>query len=160
MITRMMLTVVSLPCSPKTIATIMAMTLPPTHLLNLDVGQVCALRMPDLVCQTHAKMKNAAISDGLQWIGTDLPTTLPEKGHYVSLHIWPDSNFHWLRMNADMKWSHKPGGSPVRDYDNNHDQITDPHQADVSPWSEHCGYMLATPSVSTIHYAASEAVVA
>jgi hypothetical protein len=121
---------------------------------------VCAEDARPCVANTCEDVKNAAISDGLQWVGTDLPTTLPETGHYVSLHIWPDSNFHWLRMNADMKWSHKPGGSPVRDYDNNHDQITDPHQADVSPWSEHCGYMLATPSVSTIHYAASEAVVA
>jgi len=120
---------------------------------------VCAETARPCVPNTCEDVKNGAISDGLQWVGTDLPTTLPEKGHYVSLHIWPDSNFHWLRQNADGVWSHKPGGSVVRDYDNNRKQITDPHEADVSPWTNHCGYMLATPSVSNI-LMASEAVVA
>ena len=38
--------------------------------------------------------------DGLVWAGTDLPKTGPEDGesHYVSLHIWDKTNFHWLRM--------------------------------------------------------------
>lgn len=98
------------------------------------------------VKNTCEDVKNAAVSDGLQWVGTDLPTSLPETGHYVSLHIWPDSNFHWLRMDANMKWSHKPGGSPVRNVDNNQQEITDPSKADVSPWSEHCGYLLTVPS--------------
>jgi len=121
---------------------------------------VCCSTCRPCVENTCEAVKNAAISDGLQWIGTELPSTLPEKGHYVSLHIWPDSNFHWLRMNADGKWSHKPGGSPVRDYDNNHAQISDPHEADVSPWSEHCGYMLAVPSVSQIKATRPETVFA
>ena len=50
----------------------------------------------------------------LVWVGDTLPASLPVTGHYVSLHIWPNSNFHWLRMDANMLWSHKPGGSPVR----------------------------------------------
>ena len=82
---------------------------------------------------------------------TALPTALPTTGHYISLHIWPDSNFHWLRMDADLMWSHKPGGSPVRNVDNNGDLIDDPAKADVSPWTQHCGYMLAKPSVLTIY---------
>lgn len=98
------------------------------------------------VKNTCEDVKNAAVSDGLVWVGTELPTSLPETGHYVSLHIWPDSNFHWLRMDANMKWSHKPGGSPVRNVDNNQQEITDPSKADVSPWSEHCGYLLTVPS--------------
>ena len=38
--------------------------------------------------------------NGLVWAGTDLPKTGPEDGesHYVSLHIWDKTNFHWLRM--------------------------------------------------------------
>jgi hypothetical protein len=96
-------------------------------------------------------LKNAAISDGLTWVGTDLPTDLPKEGHYVSLHVWPNSNFHWIRMDGDKTWSHKPGGSPVRNVDNNHKKITDPGQADFSPWTQHCGYMLAVPSKSVIN---------
>jgi len=98
------------------------------------------------VKNTCEDVKNAAVSDGLEWVGTDLPTSLPETGHYVSLHIWPESNFHWLRMDANMKWSHKPGGSPVRNVDNNQKEITDPSKADVSPWSQHCGYLRTVPS--------------
>jgi hypothetical protein len=95
-------------------------------------------------------LKRAAISDGLIWVGADLPSTLPKDGHYVSLHVWPKSNFHWIRMDADMYWSHKPGGSPVRNVDNNKQKIKDPSKADFSPWTEHCGYMLAVPSKAVI----------
>lgn len=100
---------------------------------------------------TCESLRAEAESDKLVWVGTDLPTTLPATGHYVSLHSWPEQDFHWLRMNADGVWSHKPGHGPVRDYDNNQKQITNPHEADLSPWSEHCGYMLATPSLSALN---------
>jgi len=95
---------------------------------------------------TCEDVKAAAISDGLTWVGTDLPIELPETGHYVSLHIWENSNFHWLRMDSNMKFSHKPGGSAVRNVDNNQKLITDPSTADVSPWSLFCGYMHVVPS--------------
>lgn len=121
---------------------------------------VCPPNTRPCVENTCEAVKNAAIHDGLQWVGTELPTSLPEKGHYVSLHIWPNSNFHWLRMDANMKWSHKPGGSPVRNYDNNHDEIVDPSKADVSPWSQHCGYLLSIPSGATIKATAPSLVVA
>ena len=54
-------------------------------------------------------------------------------------------------MDANMKWSHKPGGSPVRNHDNDGKEITDPGQANFSPWTEHCGYMLVKPSNATIY---------
>lgn len=47
-------------------------------------------------------VRAAAESDGLVWAGTTLPAALPSTGHYVSLHIWPRSNFHWIRMDANM----------------------------------------------------------
>ena len=67
------------------------------------------------------------------------------------LHIWPGTNFHWLRMDADMMWSHKPGGRSVRNVDNNGDTIKDPAHANVAPWTEHCGYMLTLPSNVSIY---------
>jgi hypothetical protein len=112
---------------------------------------VCSKSSRPCVANTCEDVRRAAESDSLVWVGTALPTELPAKGHYVSLHIWPDSNFHWLRMDADKMWSHKPGGSPVRNVDNNGKHIDDPAQADVSPWTNHCGYMLATPSNVTIY---------
>merc|ERR1712039_666536 len=102
------------------------------------------------VNNTCEDVKNAAMGDGLTWVGTELPTSLPSTGHYVSLHIWPKSNFHWLRMDADMYWSHKPGGMPVKNVDNNNKKINDPAKADVSPWSLHCGYMHTIPSKAKV----------
>lgn len=109
-------------------------------------GGACAPGTRPCVPNTCDDVMNGAIKDGLTWVGTELPTELPAKGHYVSLHIWPNSNFHWIRMDANKKWSHKPGGSPVRNYDNNNEEIADPSQADFSPWTQHCGYMLTVPS--------------
>ena len=110
---------------------------------------VCGHHDRPCVPNTCEDVRRAAQSDGLVWVGTELPTKLPPLGHYVSLHIWPKSNFHWLRMDANLTWSHKPGGSPVKDVDNNGKTITDPAKCDVSPWSQHCGYLLARPSKVT-----------
>jgi hypothetical protein len=112
---------------------------------------VCSKTSRPCVPNTCEDVRKGAESDNLVWMGTDLPTELPNAGHYVSLHIWPDSNFHWLRMDADKMWSHKPGSNPVRNVDNNGKTIDDPAKADVSPWTNHCGYMLATPSKVTIY---------
>ncbi len=37
---------------------------------------------------------------GLVWAGTTLPTKQPAHGHYVAMLIWPQTNFHWIRMDA------------------------------------------------------------
>lgn len=114
---------------------------------DFDGGDgLCSHSARPCVPNTCEDVKNGAIADGLTWVGTELPTELPAEGHYISLHIWPDSNFHWLRMDADMKFSHKPGGSPVKNVDNDGNLITDPSQQDFSPWSQHCGYMHTVPS--------------
>jgi len=117
---------------------------------------VCPPKSRPCVKNSCEAVKNAAISDGLTWIGTELPASLPTVGHYVSLHIWPNSNFHWIRMDADMYWSHKPGGSRVRNVDNNGAKITDPAKADFSPWTQHCGYMLSIPSKGHINAVAGD----
>jgi len=103
---------------------------------------------------TCADIRASAERDGLVWAGTTLPTEEPPIGHYVSLHIWnPDVNFHWVRKDTNLPthWSHKPGGTPVRDVDAKGKKITDPSKADLSPWSEFCGYMIVVPSNITIN---------
>jgi len=98
-------------------------------------------------------MREAATRDGLVWTGTTLPTHQPAVGHNVALLIWPDTNFHWIRMDSVPAgyWSHKAGQTPVRNTDNNGQKITDPSKADFSPWTEFCGYMTAVPSQVTIN---------
>jgi len=98
-------------------------------------------------------MKAAAQRDGLYWNGTTLPVGEPNRGHYVALLIWPDTNFHWIRKDSTPLpyWSHKPGGTEVRNVDDNGALITDPSKSDFSPWTQFCGYMTTIPSVVTIN---------
>jgi len=96
-------------------------------------------------------VKRAAIADGLQWLGTTLPSQKPAVGHYITLLIWPNNNFHWVRLDDNGKWSHKAGGTPVKNKDNKGLDITDPSKQDFSPWSQFCGYMLVVPSNTTIN---------
>eukprot|EP00744_Colponema_vietnamica_P013643 GILI01019126.1.p1 GENE.GILI01019126.1~~GILI01019126.1.p1 ORF type:complete len:347 (-),score=87.00 GILI01019126.1:151-1146(-) len=103
------------------------------------------------VVNTCEDVQRAASHDGLQWIGTELPAEQPAVGHHVSLHIWPNTNFHWVRRDIDGHWSHKPGGSPVRNSDNTGGPVTDPSKGDFAPWSIFCGYFLVVPSKITIN---------
>jgi len=98
-------------------------------------------------------IKASAIRDKLVWTGTTLPTRNPPTGHYVAMLIWPNTNFHWIRFDSDPAgfWSHKAGGTPVKNVDNNNQRITDPSKANFSPWTQFCGYMISTPSNVTIN---------
>ena len=94
----------------------------------------------------------AAKRDGLIPAGTVLPTKGPATGHYIALLIWPETYFHWIRMDSTKFWSHKPGQEPVRDVDDNGAKITDPSKADFSPWTQFCGYFVSVPSNITINW--------
>ncbi|CAF3130608.1 unnamed protein product [Rotaria socialis] len=95
---------------------------------------------------TCLDMGNASVRDGLIYNGTQLPQIPPSVGHFAALLIWPDTNFHWIRMDANGYWSHKPGGTPVRNEDNRGLPITDPSKSDFSPWTQFCAYFIAQPS--------------
>ena len=99
---------------------------------------------------TCEEIKKAALSDGLQYVGTEYPKNKPIKGHYIAELIWPETNFHWVRLDSNGKWSHKPGGSRITNKDNDGLDITNPSIQDFSPWTEFCGYFLVIPTNSTI----------
>ena len=110
----------------------------------------------------------AAERDGLRFVGPALSdySVGPDAGHYVALYIWPDTNFHWARMDfngtytdiervgqqASRRWSHKPGGTEVQIVDDDGNCIGNvapcvvPQNANLSPWSVFCGFMTAVPS--------------
>jgi len=92
-----------------------------------------------------------AKSDGLVWAGTTLPTAEPTRGHYVAMLIWPQTNFHWIRMDSNLYWSHKPGSTPVRNVDDDGNKIHDPSKANFAPWTQFCGYFVSVPSQVTIN---------
>jgi hypothetical protein len=100
---------------------------------------------------TCEAMRVAALSDGLEYIGKELPTEKPETGHFIALLIWPNTNFHWIRLDSNGQWSHKPGSTAVKNKDNNGKLITDPSKQDFSPWSQFCAYYRVLPSGITIN---------
>ena len=65
----------------------------------------------------------------------------PKAGHLVALVIAPGWDFHWYRLGPNMRWSHKPGGTPVTNLDNSGHIITDPRTADRGPYTQFCGFM-------------------
>jgi len=52
---------------------------------------------------TCTDMGNSSVRDGLVYNGTVLPTGPPAQGHFAALLIWPDTNFHWIRMVEETK---------------------------------------------------------
>jgi len=98
-------------------------------------------------------IRASATRDGLTWMGTTLPTKQAPVGHYLALLIWPNTNFHWIRFDSVPAgfWSHKPGGTAVRNVDNNNQKIVDPSRSNFSPWTQFCGYMVGIPSKVVIN---------
>lgn len=87
----------------------------------------------------------AAVRDGL--VGPVTPTSdQPSNGHYIALVMWPGVNFHWYRKDDTGYWSHKPGSTEARDYDNNGNKIKDPATAARGSYSQFCYYYIAVPS--------------
>ncbi len=56
-----------------------------------------------------------------------------------------------MRKDASGYWSHKPGGTEVRDYDSNGNKIKDPKDANRGPYTTFCGYLISIPSNMTIN---------
>jgi hypothetical protein len=66
----------------------------------------------------------------------------PKEGHLVALVIWPGVDFHWFRKGRNGFWSHKPGGTPVRNVDNSNHLIPDPRTANRGPYTNFCTFMV------------------
>ena len=66
----------------------------------------------------------------------------PKEGHLVALVIWPGVDFHWYRKDRNGLWSHKPGGTPVRNVDNSNHLIPDPRTANRGPYTNFCTFMV------------------
>jgi hypothetical protein len=88
------------------------------------------------------EVTRAALCDGLHHRYQCFPDS--EKPRYlVALVIAPGPGFvdyHWYRKNKEGFWSHKPGGTPVRNVDNSGHVITDPSRCDRGPYTIFCGY--------------------
>jgi len=90
---------------------------------------------------TCASVGPAAVSDDL--ISTPgANNKCPKEGHLVALVIWPGVDFHWYRKDRTGLWSHKPGGTPVRNVDSSNHLIPDPRAANRGPYVNFCTFMV------------------
>lgn len=87
------------------------------------------------------QVARGAIADNL--VPVDSTDDKLENGHYVALVLWPDQDFHWYRKDTSGYWSHKPGSTRVRDWDNEHEKIVSPETCDRGKYTVFCGYFIA-----------------
>ena len=69
---------------------------------------------------------------------------------YMALAIWPDTDYHFYRLDSNMLWSHKPGKTEVKNTDNSGNLITDPKTADRGEYTIFAGYLGNHPGVRVI----------
>lgn len=92
---------------------------------------------------TCASVQPAAVADGLV-AAANFTQSLTD-GWYVALVIWPNVDFHWYRQDKVGCWSHKPGGTPVKNTDDSGNPITDPKTANRGGYTQFCSYMVTRP---------------
>ena len=89
----------------------------------------------------------AAHSDGLVVAPNFAAPLAAGHGWYVALVIWPGHDYHWYRQDKVGCWSHKPGGTAARNYDNANHAIADPKTCNRGPYTAFCTYMITKSSV-------------
>jgi hypothetical protein len=92
---------------------------------------------PEISC---ARVVAAAQDDGLTLEPVDMPCSGPDCAYHVALVVAPQIDFHWYRLDDTGNWSHKPGQTQVRDYDNYAATITDPRTCERAPYTDFCGF--------------------
>jgi hypothetical protein len=84
----------------------------------------------------------AAQADGLTLIDENTPC--PSGRFKNALVVADNVDFHWYRLDANVKWSHKPGGGQATNKDARDREITDLDTADrrygYADYSRLCGY--------------------
>ena len=93
--------------------------------------------MPQMTCN---EVTHGALSDGLKKTCRGLFSTWE-----VALILWPPStgipgDYHWYRRDMMGYWSHKPGQTPARNWDDAGNPITDPMTCDRGEYTIFCGY--------------------
>jgi hypothetical protein len=72
----------------------------------------------------------------------DAENGCPDEGHLVALVIDPRWDYHWYRKGRNSYWSHKPGGQPVTNLDNDGVLIADPRTAARDGYTDFCTFMI------------------
>ena len=83
----------------------------------------------------------AAVADGLI-NAPNAHNRCPAEGHLVALVMAPGYDYHWYRKGRNGYWTHKVGGSPATNLDNNSNLIPDPRTAARGVYSQFCTFMV------------------
>ena len=102
---------------------------------------------------TCADLTKGAVDDGLIKMAT--AAVCPLEGHIVALLVRPatvgdEGDFHWARLDRTGLWSHKVGSSAVSKLDSRSEEIPDITQADMTPYTQFCGFFQSIKSQVTI----------
>jgi hypothetical protein len=91
---------------------------------------------------TADEIHKAALRDGYL---DDLDQSPKKKNLHVGYCIAPGWDYHWYRqtepMDGKVRWTHKPGGTAARNYDDSGNFITDPSTCDRGPYTIWGGFM-------------------
>jgi hypothetical protein len=102
-------------------------------------------------CTGAGAVEPAAQSDGLVPSVNFSGHLAAKHGWYVALVLWPGppgaSDYHWYRQDKVGCWSHKPGSTAARNWDNANHPITDPKIANRGPYTVFCTYMITNAAV-------------
>lgn len=94
-----------------------------------------------------------AISDGLEALADpEAWRSTPADGHWAALVLSTIiDDYHWYRLDDfNARWSHKPGQTPARDFDQAMAAIADPRTCDRGPYSDFIGFFHTYPARITI----------
>lgn len=70
----------------------------------------------------------------------------PAKGHYIALVVWPNSDFHFFRKDAEGWWSQKRGDTFVTNTYPNGTVVLDVEDPDIlGAYSKFCSYYWVDP---------------
>lgn len=71
----------------------------------------------------------------------------PATGHYIALVVWPNSDFHFFRRDAEGWWSQKRGDTFVTNTYPNGTVVLDVEDGEIrGAYSQFCGYFLVDPA--------------
>jgi len=94
-----------------------------------------------------------AIADGIEGLADpEAWQSTPVEGHWMALVISSSiDDYHWYRLDdLNARWSHKPGSTPVRDFDGARAAISDPRTCDRGPYEQFIGFFHSLPARITI----------
>lgn len=93
------------------------------------------------------EVKNAAVSDGLEYAGLSKPTSIPVGKSLIAMVVGRD-DYHWYRLDRNgVYWSHKPARGSATNRDNAGNLITNPATCKRSAvYTEFGGYFFVDSS--------------